>query len=845
MSNLMKRGIALLLALVICISFLPAIDVDAASGSYIYNWGEREEVATSLSQNAEDFYEKYNTSYSQLSSYLGGSGKNDAPSSALYNELKTLMANAHTHITDYAETRDLYKYTDCENGGGRISSFYSGDPIGPSWDGGDTWNREHTWPNSKGLGGDDENDIMMLRPTAKSENGSRGNKAYGKSSGYYNPNGESNGTHDVRGDVARIFLYVYVRWGNVNGNGTYTAWGSSGVIESVAVLLEWMAADPVDTWELGRNDSVESITGTRNVFIDYPELAFLLFGAEIPENMVTPSGAANKKCDHNNFDAGVTVPATCTTKGYVIFTCQTAGCGYSYKDNMTEEKGHNYVNGACTRCGEASKPTYTPLTEIKDGDVVVIGAPAYNMALSTEKVATYYNKGVSYADGFGDITDAELFVVKANSDGTYTFTSKTGDVIALAGEYSSLNVDGQNKTWTLEAKSGTPGVFYVKNVGRGNYLEWYESKNNWSTYGTSSLSDLFEISFYSLDDSGNSGGENGGGSGDSSCEHVYTTVVIAPGCTVGGFTIYICPLCSEERVDNRTDATGHSYSGNTCTTCGAEKSAATSATISFADKANRTDFSTAQQIWEQNGIKLTNKKGGATSNVADYANPARFYKGSDVTIEYSGIVKLEINCNGLEAKYVSGWTAGAPAGATVTNNNGIITLVFSSPVDTVAYTNLSAQCRAYSITVYTAGGEATGSSCEHTTFTFEDAVGATCTTDGHTGKVRCTACNEIISDGKTIPATGHNWIAENCTRTCDRCGAVDADTSGDNPGGDTPGGNTPGDNDDPDNNGNESTVKDHSKCEAGGFKAFLNAIANFFRRLFGGKEKCVCGDFYE
>ena len=845
MSNLMKRGLALLLALVICVSFLPAIDVDAASG-YIYNWGERGEVATSLSQNAEDFYAKYDTSYSQLSSYSGGSGVSSAPTSALYVALQGLMTRAHTYITDYAATRDLYKYTDCENGGGKISSFYSGDEIGPSWDGGSTWNREHTWPNSKGLGGNDENDLKMLRPTATSENGARGNKAYGKSSGYYNPNSESGGALDLRGDVARIFLYVYVRWGNVNGNGQYATWGASGVIESVDVLLEWMEADPVDTWELGRNDSVESITGTRNVFVDYPELAFVLFGEEIPENMATPSGEASRKCDHNNFDSGVTVPATCTTKGYVIFTCKTAGCGYSYKDNMTNELGHNYENGACTRCGEAAKPTFNALTELKNGDVVVIGAPAYEMALSAEKVATYYNKGVSYADGFDVITDAELFVVTVNSDGTYTFTSKTGDVIALAGEYSSLNVEGQHKSWTLEAKSGAPGVFYVKNVGRGNYLEWYESKNNWSTYSTSSLSNLFEISFYKLNDNSGSEGETGGTEDDGSCEHSYTTIVIAPTCTAGGFTIYICPLCDSEHTDDKIAATGHSYSGNKCTSCGAEKSGPASATISFADKANRTEFSTSKQVWEQNGIKVTNNKAAASSNVADYANPVRFYQGSDVIIEYPGIVKLEINCSGLESKYVGSWTANAPAGATVTSNNGTITLVFSSPVDSVTFTNLSKQSRAYSITVHTESGEASGPSCQHTDFTFEGALDASCTADGHTGKVRCTACNEIISDGKTIPATGHNWIAENCTRTCDRCGAVDADTSGDNPGTSDPGTDDPGDNNDPDDNDNgESAAKDHSKCEASGFKAFLNAIANFFRRLFGGKEKCVCGDFYE
>jgi hypothetical protein len=128
---------------------------------------------------------------------------------------------------------------------------------------------------------------MMLRPTSSSVNSSRGNNAYGASAGFYDPNEVTNGRLNLHGDVARIFLYVYVRWGN-----TANPWGTEGVIESKDVLLRWMEEDPVDTWEMGRNDSVESITGTRNVFVDYPELAFALFDAELPTTMTTPSGEA-------------------------------------------------------------------------------------------------------------------------------------------------------------------------------------------------------------------------------------------------------------------------------------------------------------------------------------------------------------------------------------------------------------------------------------------------------------------------------------------------------------------------------------------------------------------------
>ena len=294
MSLTAKRWIASILCLILCIGTLPGIanaaDVEyVVKEDYILNWGIRDQTATFLSPNAESFYEDNHVTYEDLAALSGSSDIAEVPESELYLALQELMMSNHTHQTKYDETRNLYRYTDCQNGDdSSISSFYSGVPIGPGWDSGATWNREHTWPNSKGLDGSDENDIMMLRPTAKSENGSRGNKAYGESTGYYHPNMESAGKHDLRGDVSRIMLYTYVRWDN-----TDQMWGSDGVVESKEVLLRWMREDPVDTWELGRNDSVESITGTRNVFVDYPELAFVMFGETIPANMVTPSGKAN------------------------------------------------------------------------------------------------------------------------------------------------------------------------------------------------------------------------------------------------------------------------------------------------------------------------------------------------------------------------------------------------------------------------------------------------------------------------------------------------------------------------------------------------------------------------
>ena len=860
MMQMMTRGLALLMVLVMCLAFLPSLFLGTSAaefsyvydGKYIYNWGTRGTVATFLSPNAEDFYDENATSYDALSAYSGGTGKSDAPSSALYKALKDLMVSNHSHITNYSETRQLYRYTDCQNNGGKISSFYSGTGIGPSWDG--NWNREHTWPNSKGLGGNDENDIMMLRPTSASENSSRGNTAYGKSGSYYNPNSESGGKYDLRGDVARIFLYVYVRWGNTN-----KAWGSSGVMESVDVLLEWMEEDPVDTWEIGRNDSVESITGTRNVFVDYPEFAFLLFGAEIPADMSTPSGEASgsgTKCDHNNFDAGVVIAPTCTEKGYTVYTCLVAGCGYNYKSNTTAAIGHQYTDGVCSACGESEPvlPSYVTAVEV--------GKP-YKLGLHYD--ADYFFTG-SIINNYYGATDSNY------DNGTDVYLEQAGNGYHLYFKNSS-----NQKQYINVVASGTYRNFTISSTATSVFT-WDASKNTLKTtvsgdvcyfgnYGAySSMNILTEAKLKDTDYIAHlytkQGASSDTPSDNPSCQHNYTTVVTNPTCTKEGFTTYTCTLCNHSYVANKVSAKGHSYSNGTCTNCGATQPSGTETTITFDDsRTGRTVFNSSQQVWVQNGITVTNDKASSTSDVADYSKPVRFYMGSNVTIAFPGMTKIVINCAGLDSKYADSWLN--VTGATATKSNGIITIVFDTPTDSITYTSLAKQSRAYSITVY---AEAQEPECQHTNTTVEGAMDVTCTTDGHTGKTLCLDCSAVLDEGEVLPSTGHvfdEWTtikAPSCSaagldrRDCDSCtyyetkqiAALDHNDANSDEICDVCNKNLHKDEETvkPETPDDDTTTEteEHVCKEVSGFQAFINMIINFFRSLFGQPALCPCGE---
>ncbi len=314
MKQTMKRSLALMLALVLCLGL--AIGTSAAPAAQkittpatgytsagqvaylttqvngrtvVYNWGARGEDCVFLSTYATSFY---TDSYETMATYQGSHQQNQVPNSQLYSYLQQLMTDSHVYYTYYDGTknvRDFYMYTDCvSNDTTQVALLYRGGLVTSTWNQGSIWNQEHVWPQSLLKVGSNETvisqrvgDIMHLRPANPSENSSRGNTAYGTGSGYYDP-GVS-----VRGDCARMVLYMYVRWGMSS-----KMWGSSGVMQNVDTLLRWIQEDPVDTWEMGRNDAVQSITGTRNVFVDYPELAFLLFGQQVPEDMVTPSGKA-------------------------------------------------------------------------------------------------------------------------------------------------------------------------------------------------------------------------------------------------------------------------------------------------------------------------------------------------------------------------------------------------------------------------------------------------------------------------------------------------------------------------------------------------------------------------
>ena len=151
-------------------------------------------------------------------------------------------------------------------------------------------------------------------------------------------------------------------------------------------------------------------------------------------------------------------------------------------------------------------PEPTPSALFKDGEQIVIYNPANMKALSTE-YSGFYNKGTDVTLTNGTLTgytEADVWTVGVNADGSYTFSTKDGKKLSMGASYGSTPLDDVNTAWKV-SPAATTGCYYIQNAVRGNYLEWYADKSNWSSYGSIGSNEaLFAQQFYLVVDDGGS-----------------------------------------------------------------------------------------------------------------------------------------------------------------------------------------------------------------------------------------------------------------------------------------------------------------------------------------------------
>ncbi|MCX7697556.1 MAG: endonuclease [Bacteroidales bacterium] len=219
------------------------------------------------------------------------------------------IISSNVQVLSYSALWQAYTRTDVKPNG-KIWDIYSDIPGGtPPYEytpitnqcgnynsEGDCYNREHVVPSSWFNDASPMyTDLYMVLPTDGYVNNKRGNYPYGNiaSATWVSMNGSKLGPFSgsgysgtvfmpidsFKGDVARIFFYVTVRYMDripswqspVYQNGDLASWAEQ-------LFIQWHELDPVSTKERLRNDSVFKIQKNRNPFVDHPEWVYSIWG---------------------------------------------------------------------------------------------------------------------------------------------------------------------------------------------------------------------------------------------------------------------------------------------------------------------------------------------------------------------------------------------------------------------------------------------------------------------------------------------------------------------------------------------------------------------------------------
>ncbi len=220
---------------------------------------------------------------------LGTRQLNDTQENDAMKVLHTDPANPDNVLLLYNPTSSLPK------------SAYNNAPNG--------WNKEHGWPESRGLGNDgpDQVDVHNLFAEHIGANALRGNLYFDESDpldpGYRAPatnvapltSMDSNSFEPPpasKGNVARAIFYMATRYDGT-ADKTSALWFSddpshTNSMGKLTTLLLWHALDPPDAFESNKNDLIYfNYQSNRNPYVDHPEWVEEIFGTDSDGDGVT------------------------------------------------------------------------------------------------------------------------------------------------------------------------------------------------------------------------------------------------------------------------------------------------------------------------------------------------------------------------------------------------------------------------------------------------------------------------------------------------------------------------------------------------------------------------------
>lgn len=267
-------------------------------------------------------------SYASNSYFLLGCTKQNIPT-GYYDSIDTTVSEAEFRETlhdvisanyirnSYTAAWTIDSYTDADPyNEGHVECLYTGLSIENDSHTASAiklhWNREHTWPKSHGF--NDEKveaytDCHHLRAAEGIFNIGKSNKDFGEvnteleyTESYGNRYNDKvfEPKDEVKGDVARMLLYMMIRYGEYDDttisqtvDDVTTAYPlhlalvddvdytdnsvGNGKLAKLSTILKWHYQDPVSDREIYRNNVVYQFQNNRNPFIDHPEYVAYAF----------------------------------------------------------------------------------------------------------------------------------------------------------------------------------------------------------------------------------------------------------------------------------------------------------------------------------------------------------------------------------------------------------------------------------------------------------------------------------------------------------------------------------------------------------------------------------------
>ena len=416
----------------------------------------------------------------------------------------------------------------------------------------------------------------------------------------------------------------------------------------------------------------------------------------------------------------VTIPAvdkTCTTDG------ATEGKKCSVCDTVITAPtkipaGHTYVEGICSVCGakeptiniytltfdanKANRDFFSTTKQVWSQNGVVF---TNNKSASTTNVADYGAPVRLYANSeitvecagmtqiVFDCNSNDYATALKNSIGASATASSDKVTVIFASAQDSftvakLNAQVRLDSLTVTVESSNDGDCVHTNLTFVEEVPATCTEKGQNAHYTCECGKLFA----------DENAEEEVFENDLIIDTIAHTEVVIPAiektCTTNGKTEgKKCSVCGTVTEEQTTIPAGHNFADGECTVCGEEQPM--SAILSFETTDARVSWDANQQIWAQNGISFTNKKGSG-NNIIDSSNPVRLYKGSEISIVYTGMIKIEFNCNTTD--YANDLKSAIDENVTV--NEKVVTVVFTEVINEFTVTLSVGQVRLDSITVY-------------------------------------------------------------------------------------------------------------------------------------------------